>query len=62
MIRRILTGIALKMKEAISFTIDSCRKIMKNLDLENNCQVRQKGEKSEAYNTWNRKCNRYGVL
>ena len=54
--------IALKMKDAISFTIDSCRKIMKNLDLENNCQVRQKGEKSEAYNTWNRKCNRYGVL
>ena len=50
------------MKDAISFTIDSCRKIMKNLDLENNCQVRQKGEKSEAYNTWNRKCNRYGVL
>ena len=62
MIRRILTGIALKMKDAISFTIDSCRKIMKNLDLENNCQVRQKGEKSEAYNTWNRKCNRHGVL
>ena len=51
-----------EMKDAISFTIDSCRKIMKNLDLENNCQVRQKGEKSEAYNTWNRKCNRHGVL